>query len=218
MALTKQQQFYVITDAIGPALFTLYICISRYRRHITHSMFLTFWFGVFIGSLWEIPFGLAGDSFLVPKFDNPLGFGVHILHSFWDSMIFLFGMYFIHTRKKIKRPGHLQLLLLILWGLFQEFIVELLFNNKYWYYKTDNKYNRVVFTIKGVSYTCIPYLVWILFPILYLSGVFSIIETCGPLYKNKRIINDDRSRNLIDSGNSNRNHLRITVPDTSSFL
>ena len=68
MTLTKQEQFYVITDAIGPALFTLYICMSRYRRNITHSMFLTFWFGVFIGSLWEIPFGLAGDSFLVAKF------------------------------------------------------------------------------------------------------------------------------------------------------
>ena len=192
MALTKQQQFYVITDAIGPCLFTIYTCIARYRRCITHSLFLTFWFGVFIGSLWEIPFGLAGDSFLVSKFDNPLGFGIHILHSFWDSMIFLFGMYFIHTKNKIKRSGYLQLLLLVLWGVFQEFIVELLFNDKYWYYKTDNRYNQVVFTIKGVSYTCVPYLVWIIFPILYLSGVFSIIETYGPLYKNRCAISADK--------------------------
>ena len=133
------------------------------------------------------------------KFDNPLGFGIHILHSFWDSMIFLFGMYFIHTKNKIKRSGHLQLLLLVLWGIFQEFIVELLFNDKYWYYKTDNKYNQVVFTIKGVSYTYVPYLVWIIFPILYLSGAFSIIETYGPLYKNSYAISGDRTRNLIDN-------------------
>jgi len=172
-------------------------------------MFLTYWFGVFIGTLWEIPFGLAGNSFLVSKFDNPLGFGVHILHSFWDSMIFLFGMYFIHIKNKNKRSGHLQLLLLTLWGLFQEFIVELLFNNKYWYYRTDNKYNSVIFTIKGVSYTCIPYLVWIFCPILYLSGVFSIIETYGPLYKDRRIINNDRSRNLIDNESISENQLDI---------
>ena len=92
-------------------------------------------------------------------------------------------MYWIHIRNDNQYCGLKQLGLLTLWGLFIEFIVELMYNDKYWYYRTDNRYNQVIFTIKGVSYTCIPYLVWILFPILYLSGVFSIIEKYGPLRK-----------------------------------
>ena len=204
MSLTKQQQFYVITDIIGPCLFTLAFSIARFRNNITHSLFLTYLFGIFIGSIWEIPFGIAGSSFLIPKFDNPLGFGVHILHSFWDSMIFLLGMYFIHIRNKNKRCGLLQLLLLIIWGLFQEFIVELSLNDKYWYYKTNNRHNPVVFTIKGVSYTCVPFLVWIIFPILYLAGVFSIIDYYGPLYK-ERSIKGIQNTVLISNDNDNDN-------------
>ena len=71
----------------------------------------------------------------------------------------------------------------------------------YWYYKTDNRHNPVVFTINGTGYTCVPYLVWIMFPILYLAGVFSIIDTYGPLRKDgRREINDSRCRNLIEKG------------------
>lgn len=198
MTLTNWQLSTVIVDATVPILFSIGMLGARYLNKITHSLFLTYLFGTCIGAMWEIPFGIAGDSFLIAKFDNPLGFGVHILHSFWDSIIFLFGMYFIHYRNDNKWGGLKQLGLLTLWGIIQEFFVELMYNNKYWYYKIDNKYNPVVFTIHGTSYTCVPFLVWIMFPILYLSGVFSIIESYGPLRKDgRREITDDRATTLI---------------------
>ena len=200
MTLTSHQKSLVIIDALGPSLATLMFVFLRYSNRISHSLWLTYLFGIGIGCIWEIPFGLAGDSFLVSKFDNPLGFGVHILHAFWDSLIFLLGMYFIHIRNDNKYCGLAQLELLIVVGLLQEFIVELIFNNNYWYYKTDNRHNPVVFTINGVGYTSIPYLVWIMFPILYLAGVFSIIEKYGPLRKNgRREISDSRCKNLIEN-------------------
>ena len=200
MTLTSHQKSLVIIDALGPSLATLMFVFLRYSDRISHSLWLTYLFGIGIGCIWEIPFGLAGDSFLVSKFDNPLGFGVHILHAFWDSLIFLLGMYFIHIRNDNKYCGLAQLGLLIVFGLLQEFIVELIFNNNYWYYKTDNRHNPVVFTINGVGYTSIPYLVWIMFPILYLAGVFSIIEKYGPLRKNgRREISDSRCKNLIEN-------------------
>ena len=200
MTLTSHQKSLVIIDALGPSLATLMFVFLRYSNRISHSLWLTYLFGIGIGCIWEIPFGLAGDSFLVSKFHNPLGFGVHILHAFWDSLIFLLGMYFIHIRNDNKYCGLAQLGLLIVFGLLQEFIVELIFNNNYWYYKTDNRHNPVVFTINGVGYTSIPYLVWIMFPILYLAGVFSIIEKYGPLRKNgRREISDSRCKNLIEN-------------------
>jgi len=203
MSLTSYQKSLVTIDAVGPCLATLMFIFLRYSDRISHSLWLTYLFGIGIGCIWEIPFGLAGDDFLVASFDNPLGFGVHILHAFWDSLIFLFGMYFIHIRNDNRLCGLAQLGLLIVYGLLQEFIVELLFNNHYWYYKTDNRHNPVVFTINGVSYTCVPYLVWIVFPILYLAGVFAIIDTYGPLKRNgRREINDSRCRNLLHSANS----------------
>ena len=96
MSLTSYQKTLVTIDVLGPCLSTLLFVFLRYSGRISHSLWLTYLLGIGIGCLWEIPFGLAGDSFLVASFDNPLGFGVHILHAFWDSLIFLFGMYFIH--------------------------------------------------------------------------------------------------------------------------
>tara|TARA_B110000977_G_scaffold195444_1_gene273906 strand:- start:2172 stop:2834 length:663 start_codon:yes stop_codon:yes gene_type:complete len=199
MSLTSHQQLLVCIDAIGPVVFTTGFIFLRYFNRISHSLWLAYLFGIGLCCLWEIPFGIAGDDFLIEKFDNPLGFGVHILHAFWDSIIFLFGMYFIHIRNKNKICGLGQLALLTVYGLLQEFIVEMLFNNNYWYYKTDNRNNPVVFTINDSEYTCVPFLVWLVFPILYLSGVFSIIEKYGPLKLNDRNqINDSRCRNLIE--------------------
>ena len=142
MSLTNHDKSLIITDTAIPALFTISILFLKYIRKINLSLFLTYFLGIFIGCLWEIPFGIAGDEFLISKFDNPLGFGVHILHCFWDSIIFLIGIYFIHFRNDNRYCGLKQLGLLTVWGVLQEFIVELIYNDKYWYYKTDNKYNE----------------------------------------------------------------------------
>ena len=54
-----------------------------------------------------------------------------------------------------------------------------------------------------MSYTCVPYLVWIIFPILYLSGVFSIIEKYGPIRKDgKKDISYDNNDSFSDDDNA----------------
>ncbi len=203
MELTTWQKSVVAIDAIGPILFTGLFGIMRYRNKISRSLWLTYLYGIVLTSIWEVSFGLAGDSFLIFKFNNPLGFSVHILHAFWDSIILLFGMYFIHIRNDNEYSGLKQLLILTIYGLIQEFIVEVMFNDTYWYYKTDNKMNPVLFSLNGVEYTWVPFLVWAMFPILYLAGTFSIIDKYGPLKKNGRIeIRDSRVNSLIDTFDS----------------
>ena len=145
MELTTWQKSVVAIDAIGPILFTGLFGIMRYRNKISRSLWLTYLYGIVLTSIWEVSFGLAGDSFLIFKFNNPLGFSVHILHAFWDSIILLFGMYFIHIRNDNEYSGLKQLLILTIYGLIQEFIVEVMFNDTYWYYKTDNKnYTKII--------------------------------------------------------------------------
>ena len=70
-------------------------------------------------------------------------------------------------------------------------------NNNYWLYKTANNYNPVLFTINGNSFTYVPFMVWVLLPIAYLSGVYTFIEKYGPL-KNRQLINDDRTIALLN--------------------
>lgn len=219
MTLTHSQTLMVVTDITIPSIVTMGVCILRGSHRITHSLFLTYWLGALIGALWEIPFGLAGDGFLTSKFPNPLGFGVHIIHCFWDSIIFLIGMWIVHLRNHNRWPGLKQLLGLVVWGLLQEFMVELIFNDRYWYYSTNNRYNQVVFTINGVGYTCYPFITWIVAPILYLSGVMAIIDTYGPLRSGtKREVNfEDRHTNLLESQQTS-DTVSVVVTDTSSTL
>lgn len=184
-----------ITDCIVAYVPFVIFGSLKYKNKITKSLWATYLWGICIGCLWEIPFGLAGDSFLVSN--SGLGFGIHITNAFVDSLIFVFGLYFIHMRNNGKYCGLLQLLLMIIWGIFQEFMVEYMFGHSYWEYRTDNKYNQVLFTMNGEKYTYIPFLVWLLSPILYLSGVFSIIEKWGSLNKKDNL--QDITLDLLDA-------------------
>lgn len=200
MTLTKKESIFVISDVTGPVLSTSLILLTYFLKKINFSLLLTYFYGFLIGCLWEIPFGLLGDNFLEFTFDNPLGFYAFILHAFWDSIIFLIGLYMVSIRNNNKYCGIKQLLLMILWGIFQNFIVELILNNNYWYYGVDNKYNPVLFTINDNSFTFLPFLVWIVSPILYISGVYSIVEKYGSFYGNNSInLQSNLRTNLIES-------------------
>lgn len=214
MSLTNHNKSLIIVDATIPALFTISILFLKYIRKINLSLFLTYFWGIFIGCLWEIPFGLLGDQFLMIKCHNPLGFSIFIFHAIWDSIIYLIGIYFIHIRNKNKYGGLRQLSLLVLWGILQNFLVELVLNNNYWYYQTDNKYNPVLFTINNNSFTYAPFMVWIVTPILYLSGVFAIIEKYGPLCGN-RIVDEGRTNLLEDNQIAEINSDNINSPRPS---
>ena len=74
----------------------------------------------------------------------------------------------------------------------------------------DNKYNPVLFTINDNSFTFLPFLVWIISPILYISGVFSLIDKYGPL--RGTIKEDATSRSAL----LRRNDIYATNTNTSA--
>ena len=212
MPLTKKESIFVISDVTGPVLSTSIVLLTFYLKKINISLFLTYFFGFLVGCLWEIPFGLLGDNFLEFTFDNPLGFYAFILHAFWDSIIFLIGLYLVNIRNHNKYCGIKQLSLLILWGIFQNFVVELILNNNYWYYGVDNRYNPVLFTINNNSFTFLPFLVWIVSPIIYISGVYSILEKYGPFYGE----NSSNSQSLLNSNYTNSPNTEIRNIDNTA--
>lgn len=212
MPLTKKESIFVISDVTGPVLSTSIVLLTFYLKKINISLFLTYFFGFLVGCLWEIPFGLLGDNFLEFTFDNPLGFYAFILHAFWDSIIFLIGLYLVNIRNHNKYCGIKQLSLLILWGIFQNFVVELILNNNYWYYGVDNRYNPVLFTINNNSFTFLPFLVWIVSPIIYISGVYSILEKYGPFYGE----NSSNSQSLLNSNYTNSTNTDIRNIDNTA--
>ena len=55
---------------------------------------------------------------------------------------------------------------MLVWGVGQEIVVELLFNNKFWYYVPNNG-NPTLFTLNGTDYTVVPIMEWLVASIVF---------------------------------------------------
>ena len=179
--MTTSHPICVIFDLLGPILYGLYTIFNLKIRRANISFGIAVLWGIIVGCCWEIPFGLLGDHFLVTP-NNPLGFSIHIIHAIWDSILFMFGLYIFHIRKKATYTCCKKTVYLTLYGLLSEIIVEFLFNGSYWTYRTNNSYNPVLFTIHNIGYTLIPYLVWVVAPPIYLYGIYYIEKHYGKIY------------------------------------
>ena len=67
------------------------------------------------------------------------------------------------------------LFIMILWGGFSEFLVDLNGNGKLWLF-IENWYNPVFITINNNSLTIIPQLIWFVAPILYYFTVLKCLS------------------------------------------
>lgn len=182
MSLTKNQNAYVICQTMLPILYSLYVSVLRYKNKITHSFFLTYWFGILLSLIWQVPEAIAGDSFMEYNFNHPLEGYAHIFSAIIDGIIFHSGLYLAHVYSKNSFSGLSQLGMLTLWCLGTQFFSQLIFNNTYWKYTENNRYNMEVFKTGSIHHMAVPYLIWILFSIWYLTGAYSLSDRYGRLY------------------------------------
>lgn len=182
MSLTKNQNAYVICQTLLPIFYSLHISLLRYKNKITHSFFLSYWFGILLSLIWQVPEAIAGDSFMQYSFNHPLEGYSHIFTAMINGIIFHTGLYWVHVYNKNRFCGLTQLGLLTLWCLGIQFFSQLIFNNTYWKYTENNRYNMEVFKTGSVHHMAVPYLIWIIFSIWYLTGAYSLADRYGKLY------------------------------------
>ena len=198
MSLTHLQHTYVFMNLIFPIIYTISLFSLRILRQVTNSVVITYIFGTLFSMIWEIPMYIAGNNYITYSFDNTLGISVLFLNCIWDSIIFMTGILLFHCINRGNFNGIVQLAGITCTCIIQQFLVQFITNGNYSYY-TKNKYNPVIFTLNHIDYTCVPYLLWCFMPILYLSGVFEIIERFGPMRKVRTIKHVDLNTDLCSN-------------------
>jgi hypothetical protein len=159
----------------------LYLTITK---KISPAMSKLWVIAFFLGLTWEMTFRFMGDKWMQIK--NPeikkLPKAVYaISHALQDSLLFMIGIFLawllLGKNNNIFCDYKLNVLLIfIIWGFFQEFMIELAYNGKVWEY-TPNKFNPTVWSRNGVQYTLVPYLVWIIAPIIFWIITVNIMKS-----------------------------------------
>ena len=170
----------------GEYIFFLLVIITVFALFATHKistgLFLLFWSGFLLGACWEVTHAVLGDSFLrlknpevncfIPRWIYP------ILHSVSDAVLMCVGLGIAYgfsrliwgnwdkAYKKITNFNIFVLFIMLVWGVGQEIVVELLFNNKFWYY-VPNDGNPTLFTLNGTNYTVVPIMEWLVASIVF---------------------------------------------------
>ena len=136
-----------------------------------------FWIGCLIGSTWEFAFLFLGPEFLHSVKEWPFGLGGwprKLSHSIWDGGLFMVGVYF--CLKYLQGPHFYRfswnaLGIMLSWGIFQELLVEYLFNGRVWVYEPLSWNPVIIPPLPGsateVGYTLIPQVVWIVAPFIF---------------------------------------------------
>ena len=82
---------------------------------------------------------------------------------------------FLKNKQFLYNYSSTALLIMILWGSFSEFLVDLNGNGKLWLF-IENWYNPVFITINDNGLTIIPQLIWFVAPILYYFTVLKCLS------------------------------------------
>lgn len=162
---------------ITPVIFSLMYYYSIISKEVIFFYFL----GVLVGLTWEIPFALAGKSFHLILIDWPINLPLarNIAYSFIDGLIFIIGVYlakvFLKNKNFLYSFNTKALLIMIIWGSFSEFLVDLNGNGKLWFF-IENWYNPIFITINGNGLTIIPQLIWFIAPIIYYLSILKCLS------------------------------------------
>ena len=169
--------FFLIGDFF--VAFTLLVGFKwAYNKgRISKYYYKLFWIGCLIGSTWEFTFLFLGPDFLYSVKEWPFGLGGwprKISHSIWDGGLFMVGVCLCLKYSKEKYFANFrldQLGIMISWGIFQELLVEYLFNGRVWVYE-PLPWNPVIIpplpgSATPVGYTLIPQAVWVVAPIVF---------------------------------------------------
>lgn len=189
---------YVLIYIFFPIIVTLSILSLRVLNKVTKSLLYIYLFGVLLSTIWEIPIHIAGSRYITYEFDNQLGHWSVLLNCAWDSIIFIIGLLAFNRINN----GYIKLVGLIVWCIVQQFLTQYITNGNYSIYNTDNQYNRTIITVRGITYTCMPFIIWISMSILYLSGALAIIEKYGTLIRTRVINFGNSNTSLYNRDNS----------------
>jgi hypothetical protein len=159
--------------SIPLATIFLYFSGRIQRKHV----WMMVW-GFMVGATWEFAFYFLGDAVHTMHTDWPLPIlTLHFLHTFWDAGLFIVGYWLclgiLKTADCCTRFRWVELLIMMLWGSTQEFIVELLGNGVIWEYRVHS-WNPVWLTIGEQGYTVLPQLIWLVAPVVYYLGFIRI--------------------------------------------
>ena len=180
MDLFTANQLMWAAFIIGNSAPLLFIILLKTEK-ISREFFNLYFLGVLVGLSWEIPFALAGKSFHLILIDWPIDFPLvrNITYSFIDGLIFIVGVLLAKACLKNKhflyKFNSTALLIMIIWGSFSEFLVDLNGNGKLWLF-LENWYNPVFITINDNGLTIIPQLIWFIAPIVYYLTVLKCLS------------------------------------------
>ena len=149
----------------------LYLTLSK---TIPPEMSALWVIAFFLGLTWEMTFRFMGDKWMKikkPEIKKLPKVVYAISHALQDSVLFMIGVLLAwlllgRNTKIFCNYNFIVLFIFIAWGFFQEFIIELAYNGDVWEY-TPNKFNPTVWSRNGIHYTLVPYLVWIIAPIIF---------------------------------------------------
>ena len=161
------------------------------NNRISSEYYRLFWIGCLIGSTWEFTFLFLGPEFLHSVKEWPYGLGGwprKLSHSIWDGGLFMVGIYF--CKRYLPSPlfrsfNKKELGIMLSRGIFQELLVEYLFNGRVWIYE-PLPWNPIIIPVLPGSaplspgYTLIPQAVWIIAPILFYLICLRIMQTKNP--------------------------------------
>ena len=173
----KQKKMFSIMDIVAAFIAgTTWILLCLFR---VLSIKFLWWFliGFVIGSVWEWVHFAVPDFIQFTNTTTTKSLAIKILsviaHSIWDSFILIIAALLV-LGLKIKLKSVCALMMMIVFCVAQEIIVELIFNGRVWVYNDQNKANPILFHIGRVNYTLWPILEWLLAPILFWTIVIHL--------------------------------------------
>jgi hypothetical protein len=169
----------IVSGLMVPVI-SVYLYFTR-RIQVKH-VWLIVW-GFAVGSTWEFAFFFTGDTVHTLKTAWPMPIiTLHLWHTFWDAGLFIIGYWLclllLKTKDCCTKFRLIELIIMMLWGVGQEFVVELLGNGVIWEYRVLG-WNPVWITIGEQGYTILPQLIWSVAPIVYYLGFIRINRAYG---------------------------------------
>ena len=105
MNLLTANQMMWIAFTVGSLAPIIFYVLYKYGS-LSKRIFRLFIIGICVGLLWEIPFGLTGESFHLILVDWPIDIPLarNINYAFLDSLIFLMGIFFCNITWNFRNP------------------------------------------------------------------------------------------------------------------
>ena len=183
--------FFLIGDFTVATALVIAFYFAYKNNRISSEYYTLFWIGCLIGSTWEFTFLFLGPEFLHSVKEWPYGLGGwprKLSHSIWDGDLFMVGIFFCERflpDPLFRSFNRKELGIMLSWGIFQELLVEYLFNGRVWIYE-PLPWNPIIISVLPGSaplspgYTLIPQAVWIIAPILFYFTCLRIMKTKSP--------------------------------------